>query len=490
MKEKKGAALSDVMVKKSIKGFMWAGIELLGRQGISLVIQIILARLLSPSDFGLIGMLAIFTGLATTITDSGFQTWLLQKKAPTSSDYSTVYLFNIFASLVLYFGLFLISPLIASFYNEPILEELLKILGLTIIFGAFSMVHRVKLSRKMDFKSQAVISTFAMLLSGGVAIVIAYLGFGVWSLVVQQILNQFLQTILLILANRWTPKLTFSVVSFKQMFHYGWKILLSSMLDTVYSNGSSVFIGKFFSTSQLGYYTNGRKISDVASLSLAGTVQKVSFPMLSQLKENRLQMQESFRKILMMISFVSFPLMLGLSAVGEEAILFLFGSKWLAAVPYFKLLSIAAMFMPMHILNILLLQIIERTDRYLKLEIIKKILALFAMVFALITFRSVIAIVWADVIVGTLSLVLNAYYTKEIINYSLLEQLKDVKMFMISSILMYLVIFLVGLLIEGNLFLMLFCKVLIGMISYVVFISLLKKETRQLIIRWIKKIGG
>lgn len=487
MKEKKGLDSSEIMVKKSITGFMWAGMELLGRQGASLIIQVVLARLLLPKDFGLIGMLAIFMALATTIIDSGFQNWLLQKKKPTEVDYSTVYLFNILSSLALYFILFLSSSSIAKFYNEPLLEQLIKVLGLTLIFAALSMVHRVQLSRKMDFKTQAVIATAAMLLSGIVAIIIAYLGFGVWSLVIQQILNQLLQSILLILANRWMPQLIFDRTSFRQMFHYGWKILLSSILDTAYSNGTSVFIGKLFSTNLLGYYTNARKISDVASLSMAGTVQKVSFPMLSQLKEDPIQMRASFKKVLKMVSFISFPFMLGLSATGTEIIVFLFGEKWIDAVPYFRILCIAAMFMPMHILNIILLQIVERTDRYLKLEIIKKVIALGALILVLITFKNVIILVWTDAIVGTLALILNAYYTREIINYPLSAQLKDVFSYMFAAILMFFLLLFIGQILKVRLIYMLLIKIMIGMVSYFLFVSLLKKETRHFLLLSIKQ---
>lgn len=454
---------SPVAPAKMARGFFWTGLEFIGRQGVTFVVQILLARLLVPDDFGLVGMLTIFIALANILIESGFQTWLLHEEDPSETDFSTVFFFNLSISLVLYGILFLIAPLVAEFYREPILTQMLRLLGLLVVFAAFSIVQRVQMTIKFDFRSQAIISTVAMVLSGTVAIIGAIAGLGVWSLVLQQVLNQLLQSVLLTLKNRWLPQLVFDIPVFKKMFAYSWKLLVSSLLDTVYQNGISVLIGKFFLGTTLGYYTNAQKMRDVASMSVTNAVNKVSFPSLSRVKEDQERLRHGFKEILSLSMFLTIPLMLGLAACAYEVFEVLFGPKWLPAVPYFQIMCLSGMTYPLHMLNLVLLQIVGRTDSFLILEIIKKVLGFATLVSALLFFKNVFILICITSVVDFLMIFINSFYTKRILDYSLKNQFQQIAKSALAGGLMVIVIFSLNLLnLQWPLAVMLISKILIG----------------------------
>ncbi|GAA2910635.1 lipopolysaccharide biosynthesis protein [Enterococcus pseudoavium] len=458
------------------KGFIWAGLELIGRQGISFIVQIVLARILIPSDFGLVGMLAIFIGISNVIIDSGFQVWLLQEKKPTNVEFSTVFFFNLFAAGMLYIILFSIAPFVAVFYQKEILSSMLRVLSLTIVFSAFSLIHRTKLSIQLNFKTQTIISTISMIISGSIAIVLAYMGFGVWSLVLQQVFNQMLLSIFFIAFNRWWPSLTFDWQVFRKMFHYSWKLLVSGLMDTAYLNGTSVLVGRFFPAATLGFYTNAQKMSDVVAQSVSGAVQKVSFPALSKVKEDKNKLKIRFQSTLKLTVFFTVPVMFGLSSCGYELFNILFGEKWLPAIPYFQLLCIAGSFFPLHVLNLNILQIVGRTDRFLILEIIKKVIAISFLLVSLVIFRSVLALVWATLIVDFLLIYANGFYTKEILNYSVWDQLKDIATTLVAGLTMWGIIYFSTQFLAAGTLSTLLIKIAIGSISFVVISYILKNS--------------
>lgn len=453
--------------RKTIGGIFWTIIEMLGRQGVTFVIQIILARLLIPEDFGLVGMLTVFISLSNLLTDSGFQTWLIHKKNPTQIDFSTVFVFNIFAATIIYLLLFLSAPQIGHFFKSPVFVPLLRFLSLTVIFNSLSLIHRTKLTIALKFKTQTYITMFSITLSGLVAVILAYLGFGVWSLVTQQVIASIIQSVLLIVINNWIPQITFSVSSFKIMFKYSWKLLASYSLDILYNNLNAILIGRFFSASTLGYFTNAQKVNDVAGQSIATAVQKVSFPVLSGIKDEKETLKNGYQRILGFTSFIVIPIMLGMSACGVEIFKIVFGDKWLLAVPYFQIMCFGGMFYPMHMLNLNILQVAGRTDRFLILEVCKKIISILGTIITLLIFKSVLSLVCISVIFSYLSLYINSYFSEEMIGYSFENQLRDIFKPLISGVIMFAFVFLIGQLLKINIVLLLMVKVLIGIILYV-----------------------
>lgn len=474
---------------KMAKGFFWTGLEFIGRQGVTFVIQILLARLLVPDDFGLVGMLTIFIALANVLIESGFQTWLLHEKDPSETDFSTVFFFNFSVALALYGILFVIAPFVAAFYEEPILTKMLRFLGLLIVFAAFSIVQRAQLTIKFDFRSQAIISTVAMALSGAVAILGAIAGLGVWSLVLQQVLNQLLQSVLLTVTNRWVPQLVFDIPAFKKMFSYSWKLLVSSLLDTVYQNGISVLVGKFFLGTTLGYYTNAQKMRDVAAMSVTNAVNKVSFPSLSRVKEDQGRLRQGFKEILSLSMFLTIPLMLGLAGCAYEVFMVLFGAKWLPAVPYFQIMCLSGVTYPLHMLNLVLLQIVGRTDSFLVLEIIKKILGFATLVSALLLFKNVFILICVTSGVDFLMIFINGVYTKGILDFSLKRQFQQIAKSALAGVLMLIAIFSLNLLhLQWPTLLILVGKILVGAGVYLSCSHFLGVTEIKKIFFWVRRM--
>lgn len=484
----KEASEKNTIQNKTIKGFFWTGIEMLGRQGATFIIQIVLARLLVPEDFGLIGMLTIFISLSNVLIDVGFQTWLLHEKKPTNAEFSTVFFFNLTVSIVMYGVLFMIAPSVASFYRRPVLSAMLRVLGISLVMNAFALVQRTQLTIKLNFRVQTIITAYSISFSGVVAIVLAYLGLGVWSLVFQQVLNTTINSLLTIFINRWVPQLTFEVKSFKKMFHYSWKLLASTLLDTAFNNVNSILIGRFFSAASLGYFSNAQKMQDVIPRSLSGAVQKVSFPVLSRYKEDKEVLHAAFRRILKTVSFLAIPISFGLSGTGTEIFLLMFGEKWLTAVPYFKIMALTASCYPIHVLNLNLLQIIGRTDRFLILEIIKKGIGIAATIIVLVVFQSVMSLVLLDFFMNFLMLYVNGYYTKDIIDYSLFDQMRDLLRPFAAGIIMLFSLIILENTMHSGVVVLLMVKILVGAGVYFVISFLLNREEMKNMLVSVKKM--
>ncbi|MGM0216053.1 lipopolysaccharide biosynthesis protein [Enterococcus sp. AZ109] len=465
--KKKDPQKSDTSIQsKTAKGMFWSGLEMLGRQGATFIIQIVLARLLLPEDFGLIGMLTIFIALSNVVIDVGFQTWLLHEKAPTEEEFSTVFFFNLFVSIIVYGLLFTGAPFVARFYGQPILSSMLRLLGVSLILNALALVQRTQLTIKLNFKVQTLITAYSICISGAVAIFCAYLGFGVWSLVFQQVINTMLNSLMTIFSNRWLPKWTFQLQSFKKMFHYSWKLVASTMLDTAFNNLNSILIGRYFSPASLGYFSNAQKMQDVIPRSLSSAVQKVSFPVLSRYKDDKQVLSNAFTRILTMVCFVAVPVSFGLSGTGTEIFLLMFGEKWLTAVPYFRIMALTASCYPIHILNLNLLQIVGRTDRFLFLEIIKKVIGITATLIVLFVFRSVMSLVILDFFLNFVTLYVNGYFTGDIIGYTLFDQLKDLSRSFVAGIVMLVAVTILGYFLHTNPLVSLLIKMILGISVY------------------------
>lgn len=321
----------------------WSAVERFSAQGIQFVLSIILARILLPSDYGLVAMLGIFLAIAQTFIDSGFANALIQKRDQTKADYSTVFYFNIIVSVVLYILLYYSAPLIASFYKEDLLVVITRIIGLTLIINSFGIVQQAKLTIALDFKRQAIASLFAVIISGGIGLWMAFSGYGVWTLVYQSLINNLLRVVMIWIFSGWWPRLCFSVSSFRTLFAFGSKLLLSSLLHTLYANLYTLVIGKWFASVELGYYSRAFTWARFPSANFADVIVRAIYPIQCRMQDDHEQLCGVFLKYMRMACFLIFPVMIGLCAVAEPLVRLILTDKWLPAVPLLQILCIAYM---------------------------------------------------------------------------------------------------------------------------------------------------
>jgi O-antigen/teichoic acid export membrane protein len=410
--------------KKAINGFKWGLTDNLLGSGITFLTGLILARLLSPDEFGIIGMITLFIAVSNSIIDSGFSNALIRKTDAKDIDYSTAFYFNLVVGIIFYILLYLCSPFISSFFKTPILIPIIRVIGIVLIINSLSIIQRTIFIKKVDFKTQTKISLISSVLSGIIGIGMALLNYGVWSLVGQQLSRQFFNTLFLWLYGSWRPQCTFSKKSFNEMFGFGYKLLLSGLLDTLYKNIYYLIIGRFYTANQLGQYTRAEQFSSIFSSNLTSVIQRVSYPVLSTIQEEQERLKDAYRKIIKTSMFVSFFCMLFLAAVAKPLILILIGEKWITAVSYLQIICFSAMLYPLHSLNLNILQVKGRSDLFLKLEIIKKIIAVTPIVLGI--FLGIEVMLWGSVCTSIVALFLNSHYSASLINYSTKEQLKDV----------------------------------------------------------------
>lgn len=415
--------MAESLKAKTAKGIVWSSIERFSVQFIQLVIQILIARILTPEDFGIIGMLAIFLAIAQSFIDSGFSNALIRKVDRTEVDNSTVFYFNIVVGTFFYAILYFAAPLIAQFYNTPILTPITRVISLGILFNSLSIVQRAILTAKIDFKTQAKASLIAVLISGVVGLYMAHAGYGVWALVWQAVLNYAINTVMLWMLTMWVPKLSFSISSFNEMFGFGSKLLLSGLLDTVFRNIYTIVIGKVYTSSDLGYFTKANQFSQFPSSNLTGILQRVTYPMLCEFQNEDDRLRYVYRKYLRLSAYIIFPLMLGLAAVAHPLLVTILTYKWECAVVLLQILCVAMMWYPIHAINLNLLQVKGRSDLFLRLEIIKKTILV---VILCITIPMGVSWMCVGQIVSSLiALVINTYYTGKLIDLGFLKQMKD-----------------------------------------------------------------
>lgn len=375
--------MSESIKNKAIRGVAWSAVEKFLRQGLMTLFSIIIARQLSPSDYGLVAMLTIFLVVAQLFVDSGFVEALIQKQDRTEVDFSTTFWFNIGVSLLIYAVLFLCSPFIASFYDEPLLEEFLVWMALIFVINAFRTVQQAKLNIAMDFRRQAWISIIAISVSGCVGIWMAYHGFGVWTLVWQPLLLNFLNVALLWVSAGWMPSFVFSVCSFKELFGFGSRLLMSRILHAIYANGSFLLIGKFYSPAATGLYSQATQMTSFVPTAVNDVVARVAYPIECELQDNNDELQRRFFQMLRMTCFILFPLMMGLAALAEPVVRLLLTDKWIETVPLIRILCFAWIWWPASNMSWQLLNAKHRSDYCLKAEIIKKVIATSILVFSL-----------------------------------------------------------------------------------------------------------
>lgn len=416
--------MSQNLKDKAVSGVFWSGIERFSVQGVQFVVQIIMARLLLPSDYGMISMLAVFLQLTQLFMDSGFSDALIQKKDRTPLDLSTVYYFNIAISILFYLIVYVAAPYIAQFYHMAELAKITRLIFLNLILISFSAIHKTILMIRIDFKTQSKISLMSVCISGLAGILMAYQGYGVWALVVQSLMQAALTTIFSIILVKWIPLVQFSKASFNHLFSFGSKLLLSRIIHTVYYNFYTLVIGRKFSVTELGYFTRADQFAAFLSVNINVIISRVTYPILSSIQDDNGRLRMAYRQYIRLSSFVIFPLMIGLIAVAKPLITILLTDKWLGCVILLQILCLDWMLDHLSQINLNLLLVKGRSDWSLRLEIAKKAIA------TMILFGSiplgVTGMCWGKVLYSVIATFMNTHYTERLIHLNFVQQMKDI----------------------------------------------------------------
>lgn len=469
------------LAKKTVSGLKWSAAERVATQIIQLIIMIILGRMLGPEAFGLVGLLAVFISISQVFVDSGFSSALIRKQDVNESDFATTFYFNIFISFLLYFFLFFLAPVISDFYSQPELVQLTRVLSLTIIFNAFSVVQKARLTINIDFKTQANASLLSVIFSATVAYFVAYFGFGVWSLVFQTLSFSIANVILLNMLDFWYPKCGFSRASFKNLFSFSSRLLVSSVINTLYENIYKIIIGKYFSVEQVGIFTQSRLLSSTPANTLAGIVARVTYPMQSKLQESDNKLTEIYLLSLRMSCLLIFPLQFGLALIAKPLVLLLLGEEWEDVASLMSILCLGSILLPVHSANLNMLQVKGRSDLFLRLEIIKKII--FTAMLILTVPLGMTAICIGIAVQSYLVLAVNTFYTGKVSGVSIKIQFKV--LFRIYMVALFCTIL-------GGFWVMFFddyiLSICFSLITIVVFYIFLVKHTQPDIFDLLKKI--
>jgi len=446
--------------QKTVKGLAWSFLDNIVVQGVNFVTGIILARLLSPREFGLIGMVTIFIALGQSFVDSGFSQALIRKKECTQADYSTAFFFNVLAGIAWYLLLLISAGSIAGFFSQPELARLVPVLGFGVVVNAFSIIQTTQLTKRIDFKLQTRVSAVSSIIAGIIAVGLAFRGYGVWSLVVLTLAKNILNSLFLWLWNKWTPSLVFDMTSFKELFGFGSKLLFVGLIDTTYRNLYLAVIGKFFSAADLGFYTRADQFKQLPSQNLTIVVQRVSYPVLSSIRGDVSVLKAAYKKLIKSTLLISPVLMIGLAAVAEPMVLTFIGEKWLVSAEYLLLLCFGVMLYPLHALNLNMLKVQGRSDLFLRLEVIKKTLAVPVIIVG-INFGIKVMII-AMIVNSLISYYLNSYWSVRFIGYSRFEQVKDILPSFILTSSVGLAVFFTGHLIVVSPLITLAVQILVG----------------------------
>lgn len=414
----------ESLKNKTVKGVGWSFADSILGQGITFIVGLVLARLLSPDEYGLIGIITIFIVVFNGIVDSGFSNALIRKQDCTDEDYNTMFFVNLAMSVFLFILLFFCAPFISFFFKRSELTSLTRVMGLVMIFNALSLVQTTILTKRIDFKTKTKASLISAIVSGIVGIAMAFAGCGVWSLVGQQLSKQLLYSVLLWIFNKWWPSLKLSIDSFRYMWGFGWKLLVSGLLNNIWNQLYQVVVGRFYSPATLGQYTRSKQFASILSENLTAVVQRVSYPVLSEIQDDKERMMTAYRKLIKVTMFVSAVSLFFLGAVAEPLIYCLIGPQWHEAATYLPLICISMSLYPLHSINLNMLQVQGRSDIFLYLEIIKKIIAIGPICVGI--FVDIYWMIVASIATGIIAFFLNSYYSGKSMGYSSWIQLKDV----------------------------------------------------------------
>ena len=473
----------DNLKQKTKKGLYWSAASNFANQGMRFVFGLILARLLSPDAYGVIGMLSVFLCIVQVFIDCGFSQALIAKQDRTQTDFSTEFFFNIGIGLIGYCLLFISAPFIAEFYNMPLLTSVLRVVGLGVIINSLCVVQSAQFAIRLDFKTPAKLAVITNIFSGVVGIFLAYCGYGVWALVFQQIAGNFLNGILLWILAGWRPTLEFSRDSFRYLWSYGSKILASSLIQQVYDNLYPLVIGKFFSARQLGLYSRAQGFATLPSSNISGILGNVSFPILSKINNDSLRLMRIYRQMIETAAFIIFPLMLGLFAIADPLVKVLLNQQWYDCIIILQLLCCALLWQPISAINLSILKVIGRTDIILKLEIIKRIAGIVSILCS-IPF-GIIGMCIGYMILYMFCFILNTIYISKITNTPIRLYFKDIMPPLLASIAMCIIVLSIISFVESNV-LAIIVGITIGILCYYLFSLFFLKEQLKYALSFIK----
>lgn len=466
---------------------IWKFLERFGVQGTQFVLQIILARILDPAHYGVLSMMVIFTTLANVFIQRGFNTALIQNKDVTEEDYSSVLWVSLAVATLLYAILFISAPFIAKFYEMPDLVQPFRVLCLVLFPGALNSVQLAKVSRKLDFKKVFRSNIAAILISGTAGIVLAYLGAGLWALVAQYLLNVLIACVVMWFTVKWRPRFVCRIARIKVLFSYGWKLLVSGLLDTLYQDLRSLVIGKKYDSGTLGYYNRGKQFPQFIINAINTTVQSVMLPAMSAQQDDKTEVKAMMRRSITLSSYLIFPMMAGLAAVAEPLVRLLLTEKWLPCVPYMQIYCFTLAFYPVHSCNLQAINAMGRSDIFLKLELIKKSIGISALIVAVIFFDSPLAIAMTGVFTTIISCFINAAPNRKLVNYSYTEQIRDVLPSLLVSISMCVVVLQVERLALGSLA-TLFIQIALGVAVYICLSAIFRMEPFTLLLNMLGRM--
>lgn len=468
-----------------LSSLFWKLMERGGTQGIQFIVQIVLARLLSPEEYGIIAIVMVFILLANVFVESGFNTALIQKKDADEVDFSSVLYLSLGVASILYGIIFITAPFIASFYDQPILVKVLRVLSITLFIGAFNSIQNAFVARNMLFKKLFASSLGAVTISGIVGIIAAYSGLGVWALVAQQLTNQLMIAIILWFTVMWRPHLLFSFKRVKVLFSYGSKLLASALIDTLYRDLRTLIIGKMYTPLMLGYYNRGKQFPQLIVSNINGSIQSVMLPALSSHQDNRKRVKEMMRRAIVSSSFLIFPMMVGMAVVAEPLVEIVLTDKWLPAVPFLQIACFTFALWPIHTANLQAINAMGRSDIFLRLEIIKKIMGLIILGISLPF--GVYAIALGGVFSGLIGTFINAYPNKELLNYSYKEQWLDIMPSLLISLIMGGIVYLFNFL-SFPAWQVLILQIVSGGIIYILLAKIFKIESLTYLVETMKQL--
>lgn len=447
--------MAETLKQQTKKGLYWSFFNQFSNYGMQFCIGIVMARLLTPSDYGITALPGVFMAIAGIFQDSGMSGALVRKEKVEEKDYSTLFIYSIAMGIFMYAILFTASPWIAKFFNTPILTSLIRVTALGFLWGPVSTVQYVILSRKLDFKTPTKISITTKLFSGIVGILLAYIGYGLWALVISGVLSSFLGLIIVAYVVKWYPKTGWSKDSFKYLWNYGNKMLASSLLDTAYNNITPVFVGKYYSPADLGVYNRARGYAAMPSQQVTGVIQNVTFPVLSKMQNDNESLARNYRRMLRTTAFIVFPLMLMLAALARPLVITLITAKWEACIILLQIICFSMMWYPIHSINLNLLMVKGRSDLFLRLEIIKKIIGL--SILAITLPQGLIIFCCGNILSSIISLIINTYYTGKLIDIGFFKQMRDLMPIAVLGLVMF------GIILLANHFIInLYIQIIIG----------------------------
>ena len=465
---------SSGLRERSLKAVVWSSADTFGRQGIQFITSILLARLLTPKEFGLVGMILVFLGVAGSFVDSGFSAALIQREKLTEEDKTSVFLFNISAGLGMAAVMYGAAPWIARFYAQPILTGLTRLLALNLFISACGSVQFGLLSRQLNFKTQWKVGMAASAISGAVAVALAWRGWGVWSLAIQANISALITTLLVWSLVSWRPSAKASIESLRSMFRFGSRVLTAVLINAVFERAQLLLIGKVFGPADLGYYTRAYGTQQMPASVFQTVVSKVTFPMFSTIAHDRERLKVAMRKCMTTIGAVVIPMMVGLALMAKPIVIVLFGAKWLPCVPYLRILALAGALWPLHVANLDVLMAAGRSDLFLRAEVVKKVLIAAAL--AVTVPISVMAMVWAVLAVNIVCYGVNVAYAQKVIDYNVAAQIKDLLKPLLSATVMALIVGALALAAKLTAPVLLLAGVTTGVVVYIAMAFLLRVE--------------